>query len=112
MRNLIIGFLVCLHLVPIVLSGKEKRDLLSNKGTIEFLEENLKMGHEWVNYPAYSDRSAWDKIPVDLRNSYILEGEKYLDFNWPTIPAHSLMYQLLNASWASPRLIISCNNSS
>lgn len=87
MRNLILVFLACVHLPHATLWANDKRDLLGKAGTIEFLEENLIMGHEWVSFPAYSDRLAWEKIPEQMRDSYILEGEKYLDFDWPTIPA-------------------------
>ncbi|PCH69795.1 MAG: hypothetical protein COC06_06835 [Bacteroidales bacterium] len=87
MKKIIPVLLISIFLISSNVFGKEKRDFLTRIGTLEFLQKNLFLGSEWVSYPDYSDRKAWEDIPAKIRNSYIAKGEKYLDFNWPTIPA-------------------------
>ena len=42
----------------------------------------------WKPYPAYSDRAAWNRLLSDgLAEQAIKEGEKWLDYDWPSIRA-------------------------
>ena len=38
-------------------------------------------------FPKYEDRSAWDNLLPEQKKEYVKNGEKYLDYKWPTIPA-------------------------
>ncbi|HEV7346905.1 heparinase II/III domain-containing protein [Telluribacter sp.] len=43
--------------------------------------------NSWIKYPAYTDRSAWQKLPPEVRKMAIAQGEKYLGYEWPAIKA-------------------------
>ncbi len=43
--------------------------------------------HGWIRYPAYTDRAAWAKVPENIRNEGIRQGERYLGYAWPVIKA-------------------------
>lgn len=81
---------ICIIIVTLysfVLSGQEKRDLLTNKGSTGFLENSLLSNSDWVKYPPYSDRKAWDRIPEKVKEVYVQKAEGLLDYSWPAIPA-------------------------
>ena len=52
-----------------------------NEGTV------FTAGGDWVPYPAYSDREAWDNLSGDYKESLIASGEKSLKYKWETISA-------------------------
>ena len=91
MKKITFSLILCIFLLCTTAWGKEKRDLLSKIGTVEFLQKNLIAGSDWVNFPTYTNRQAWENIPENIRKAYISKGEKYLHFNWPAIPASSYM---------------------
>ena len=67
--------------------SQERRDLLTNALSRKQIAENLIENHEWINYPAYKNRAAWEQLPVALREAAIEEGEKYLGYDWPIVKA-------------------------
>jgi hypothetical protein len=77
---------LCLSQVFVAFS-QEKRDLLTNTLSRKQIAENLIENHEWINYPTYEDRAAWELLPVVLREAAIEEGEKYLGYDWPIVKA-------------------------
>ncbi|WP_430817956.1 hypothetical protein [Carboxylicivirga sp. N1E11] len=42
-------------------------------------------------YPSYSDRTFWNGLPENWKEKYIKAGEKYLDYNWPSVKATSYL---------------------
>ena len=42
---------------------------------------------KWVTYPAYTDRSGWDRLTGSRREEIIKEGEKYLNYEWKVVKA-------------------------
>lgn len=62
-----------------------KRNLLTDSYNRAFLEQFCKGGTEWVRFPSYSDREAWNGIPREKREATIAAGEKYLGFGWPAV---------------------------
>ena len=42
---------------------------------------------EFRPLPVYADRAGWEAIGEEQRRHFIAEGEKYLDYRWPTAPA-------------------------
>ena len=44
-------------------------------------------GGDWIPYPAYSDRKAWDELSGDYKKKLIEEGEKSLKYKWEPILA-------------------------
>ncbi|MDN5202125.1 heparinase II/III family protein [Fulvivirgaceae bacterium BMA10] len=69
----------------------EKRDLLQERSNNSSFSTWILPNKSWITFPAYSDREAWNKIPSNVRMSFIDEGEKYLDFSWPSIPASTYL---------------------
>ena len=47
----------------------------------------FKCGTDWVRYPAYEDRQAWEELLGSHAGRLIKEGEKYLNFEWHMIKA-------------------------
>jgi hypothetical protein len=80
---------VLLYLVLISSSvfAQEKRNLLTNTFSKSFVAEVLANDYSWIKYPDYNDRTEWEKFPKELREKYIKEGKKYLDFVWPIVRA-------------------------
>ena len=77
---------VLLMAVAMRISSAE-RNLLEKTSTEEQLKANLVMNQKWVPYPAYDDRSGWDKFLGNDKESYIKIGEKYLGYNWTVVKA-------------------------
>ncbi|MBO6247305.1 MAG: heparinase II/III family protein [Bacteroidales bacterium] len=65
--------------------SQENRNILTttyNRAQVfNACENNL----DWVKYPSYTDRAAWEKIPQAKRDATIAAGEKYLGFDWPNV---------------------------
>jgi hypothetical protein len=79
--------LIIIFSLSLPVLAREKRDLLTKTYSEQWLRTALVTDRSWVNYPAYSDRNAWQKIPSSLREGYIKEGEKYLNYGWPQVRA-------------------------
>ena len=67
--------------------ASEPRNLLQNSTTPAQLQEQLVGNHEWVPYPAYADRTAWDALTGENKQTLISRGEKKLKHDWPTVKA-------------------------
>jgi len=68
-------------------SGREERNYLQQIYKYPGFDSWLLPGNNWILFPKYCDRAAWEKLPVSLREKYIRAGEKFLDFNWPALKA-------------------------
>ncbi len=51
------------------------------------MSEILLQAGDWHPYPTIDEPDAWDQFPEFIRIAFIQEGEKYLDYTWPVIPA-------------------------
>ncbi len=65
----------------------EKGDILQNKATEINLAQVLIRNFAELNFPDYQTREFWEKLPAEIRESYIQSAEKYLNFNWPVVKA-------------------------
>lgn len=63
------------------------RNIIQNSTTFEQMKATLVQDRKWVPYPAYADRSGWDKLTGSYKESLISGGEKYLDFEWKVVKA-------------------------
>ncbi|WP_025764658.1 heparinase II/III domain-containing protein [Dyadobacter tibetensis] len=86
MRKIISSLVVLLILINTAYA-KEKRDLLQKAANLATLKAALIPGQEWVPYPAYSDRTGWEKLAGSYRVEQIAKGAQYLDFEWRLIKA-------------------------
>ncbi|WP_339924980.1 heparinase II/III family protein [uncultured Cyclobacterium sp.] len=67
--------------------SQENRNLLTNSLSRKQIADNLTSAKQWVNYPSYEDRDAWNQLPEEVRKAIIKEGEAYLNYDWPIIKA-------------------------
>ena len=67
------------------------RTPLENSITRQELSQTLAKGTEWVEYPAYNHRAAWESLPQNVRADIIKKGEEALACNWPVIKATDYM---------------------
>ena len=63
------------------------RNLLSRKYTPDELNKLLIPQAQWTPFPKMNDREGWAKADQNMLKHYISEAEKYLTYDWPTIPA-------------------------
>ena len=85
-------FLICLVLGICLNSyAYEERDILQKKTEQVPLKGNLLINYEWVSYPDYTNRSAWDALTGDNKDSFIKRGEEFLNYEWKVVPATAYM---------------------
>lgn len=83
-------FFISLLLTGSFISGAQdlkQRNLLTGKISSEELSEILLTTGDWHPYPTIDESDTWDQFPDFLKSSFIYQGEKYLDYTWPVIPA-------------------------
>lgn len=80
MNKWIIGLLLALFSL---FAKGEERHLLEQCTTFERLPNAIRWNQEWVDYPAYHDRKAWDeRVDDSMRKLIIRRGEKALKHQW------------------------------
>ncbi|WP_284639303.1 hypothetical protein [Paenibacillus silviterrae] len=62
------------------------------------LVEELLSQTDYRPYPDIGQRSEWDGLPAELRQSVVSEGEKYIDYSWPALTASMYMEFLQNGN--------------
>lgn len=65
----------------------QKKDLLSGKYTKEDFRKILIPQASWEPFPKLTNRTGWTKANQEIMKSYLTEAEKYINYNWPSIPA-------------------------
>lgn len=80
-------FLFLLILLSVSGFSFEKRDVLQTESNEIGLEKVLIKNFSELNFPTYNDRSFWNNLPSNLKEQYIQEAEKYLDYDWPAVKA-------------------------
>ena len=83
-KNLII---VVVFLVSLTMSAQQDQYLLSSKYSLQELQNILIPQAQWTPFPRIDDRAGWAKADASMLESFISNAERYLDFDWPTIPA-------------------------
>lgn len=84
------GAVVCLltatgQIVPAY--AQSAKSPLTSKYSRELVREIIRWDNSWIQYPAYRNRSAWDKISEATKKSLVQQGEGYLNFEWTQIKA-------------------------
>lgn len=72
---------VCIQL------SAQKQNLLSGKFTKEEFNSILIPREKWLPFPKLNDRNGWSKADGEMMKSFLIQGEKYITYNWPSIPA-------------------------
>mgnify|MGYP003633605708 FL=1 len=84
-HKILLLFLCCSIVFSVY--SQENRNLLTNALNRKQVADNLNSTKQWVNFPAYEDRDAWNQISEEVRKAMINEGEAYLDYDWPIVKA-------------------------
>ena len=64
-----------------------QKDLLQTAANKAALASSLVQSDQWIKYPAYADRLAWDQFAGVNRPTIIKEGERYLQYDWKVVKA-------------------------
>ena len=75
--------------------SKAQNHLLERSISFESLQKVLIKDDSWINYPAYNDREAWEKMILpEVRENIIAAGEKALGYEWkPDLATDYLAYK-------------------
>ncbi len=84
MKNLIV---VLLLIGTQAIKAYEKRDILQKSSDTLKVKKALIANRQWVTYPAYSDRKAWDTLTGAAKEYLIKCGEEALDYQWQVVKA-------------------------
>ena len=83
--------LVSILFVTGVLQGatvaQENRFKLREMYPQEKVAKVLVPREQWRPWPTWSDRKAWESLPEPVRKDLIANGEWYLRYDWPDLPA-------------------------
>jgi hypothetical protein len=64
---------------------KERPSYLTKLTEQKNIKELISYDKSWIKFPTYYERDKWNALPKHIRKDYIKKGEKYLDYNWPSI---------------------------
>lgn len=78
-------FAVLLSFLAVPGFSAERRDLLTGRYNREQVSRYCDDSSDWIRFPAYADRAAWEAIPASRRSATISAGERYLGYDWPAI---------------------------
>lgn len=61
--------------------------MLAQRYSLDWLYHHILPYGDWHPYPKMTDRDAWASLPADLQDALVSQGENYLGFQWPMLPA-------------------------
>jgi hypothetical protein len=73
--------------LPGVASAQEGRFKLRELYPQEKIEKVLVSRAEWHPWPTGTERGPWESLPGPVRRDLIANGEQYLGYQWPSLPA-------------------------
>ena len=85
LSTIIVLFMSIVNLLAI------ERRMLESSITPQQLSQVLAKGTEWVKFPAYNNRAAWEALPQPIRADIIRKGEEALKCDWPTVKASAYL---------------------
>jgi len=81
----------CVLLLAVVLTGvavgREGRFKLGELYPQEKIAKVLVTREKWHPWPTWNERSAWEALPQEVRDDLVANGEEYLGYDWPALPA-------------------------
>ncbi|MBN2131629.1 MAG: hypothetical protein JW741_19175, partial [Sedimentisphaerales bacterium] len=54
---------------------------------LEKVQQVLVAREKWHPWPTWNERQAWEALPEPVRADLVANGEKYLGYEWPSLPA-------------------------
>ena len=88
MKKIILSFIFC---IPTLIFAQQQRNFLTKENTETSVAQMLDYNNSWITYPAYSDRSAWNKVPEELRRQFINKANKALHYQYRFVPASAYL---------------------
>lgn len=85
MKKIFILILLCILVFNSF--SQEKRDFLQKEAKEIDLAKVLVKDFADLGFPTYQSRDFWNNLPTVIKQQYIQEGEKYLNYNWPIVKA-------------------------
>ena len=82
-----IVFAVAVVMLPAGAHGREGRFKLGELYPQEKIQQVLLSREQWHPWPKCSERQGWEALPSVVREDLIANGEKYLGYDWPALPA-------------------------
>lgn len=83
-RSIALLLLACFSFVGF---SQEERDILQKEAREAGLAQTLVEDFSDLDFPTYKDRNFWNNLPDHLKQQYIREAEKALDYDWPIVKA-------------------------
>ncbi len=87
MLRCLVPFLLVTMALQNVTPAQEKRFKLGELYPQEKVATVLVPREQWHPWPKWGDRKAWESLPEPMRKDLITNGEKYLRYTWPDLPA-------------------------
>jgi len=84
------GVVICLLMIVVLCStavGREGRFRLAELYPQEKIAKVLIPRDQWHPWPRWDERQAWEGLPQVVREDLLANGEKYLGYDWPALPA-------------------------
>jgi len=85
------NIVTCLLLIAVVLGdvafAREGRFKLGELCPQEKIEKVLIAREKWHPWPQWDERQAWESLPQEVREDLLANGQEYLDYDWPALPA-------------------------
>ncbi len=78
---------IILLTISLQLSAYTERNLLRSQADEKTLRQILVPNQQWVPFPAYSNRAAWDEMTDGIKQQIVERGEQYLQHEWVKITA-------------------------
>ena len=77
----------CLLVLPYVAAAREGRFKLGELYPQEKISKVLIPRQQWHPWPRWQDRQAWEGLPEEVRKDLLANGEEYVGYDWPALPA-------------------------
>lgn len=91
MKKFLSGALILLVLAITQVRAHEYRNILQQKADVTAVGNALLTPAQWVPYPAYSNRTAWDALTAQHKATLIQRGEAALAYTWKVVPASAYL---------------------
>lgn len=78
---------IILLLFSLAASAQKDQNLMSSKYSLQELQNKLIPHAQWTPFPRIEDRAGWANADQKMLAACIESGERYLNYEWPTVPA-------------------------
>lgn len=86
-----------------------ERNILAKEAQAIDLAKALITDDSWNKLPKYQNRAFWESLPANIRQEYISQAEKYLDYDWPVVKATDYL-EFIRSGDRRQSLYSACSN--